>query len=143
MSESIYPCLWFNGNAKQAADFYLTVFKNSKLLSENSFVLMLEINGNRLMLLNGGPEFKFSEATSLVITCETQEEIDYYWNIFTVDGEEGKCGWLKDKFGFSWQIVPSQLGPWMSNPEIAPKVMYAFMQMTKFDIAALQAAANG
>lgn len=142
MSTSIYPCLWFNGNAKEAAEYYLNIFNDSKILSENPFVVMLEIQGNRMMLLNGGPEFSFSEATSLVIPCETQEQIDQYWNALTKEGEEGKCGWLKDKYGFSWQVVPSLLGKLMTNPETAPKVMYAFMQMTKFDMAKLEAAAK-
>lgn len=142
MSTSIYPCLWFNGNAKEAAEYYLNIFNDSKILSENPFVVMLEIQGNRMMLLNGGPEFSFSEATSLVIPCETQEQIDQYWNALTKEGEEGKCGWLKDKYGFSWQVVPSVLGKLMTNPETAPKVMYAFMQMTKFDIEKLEAAAK-
>jgi predicted 3-demethylubiquinone-9 3-methyltransferase (glyoxalase superfamily) len=141
MSHAIYPSLWFNQNAKEASEYYLRIFKGAKKLSENPFVVMLEINGNRLMLLNGGPEFSFSEATSLVITCDTQVEIDYYWNELTAEGKEGRCGWLKDKYGFSWQVVPSILGKLMSDPEKAPKVSYAFMQMNKFDIAKLEESA--
>jgi predicted 3-demethylubiquinone-9 3-methyltransferase (glyoxalase superfamily) len=142
MKNEIYPCLWFNQNAREAAKYYLNIFKDSRITSENAFVVMLEINHFKLMLMNGGPEFKFSEATSLVVSCDTQNEIDYYWNTLAKDGEEGKCGWLKDKFGFSWQIVPSQLGKWMTNSGTAPKVMYAFMQMTKFDISKLEEAAK-
>ena len=142
MSHPFYPCLWFNQNAAEAAEYYLRIFKDAKKLSENPFVVMLEIQGNRFMLLNGGPEFEFSEATSLVITCDNQEEIDYYWNALTKEGKEGRCGWLKDKFGFSWQVVPAVLGKLMSNPVTAPKVTYAFMQMNKFDIAKLEEAAQ-
>ncbi len=138
MTNSIYPCLWFDGQlAKTAADFYCEVFPNSKILSINPFVVIFELNGKKFMGLNGGPEYKFTEAVSFVVSCETQEEIDYYWNKLTEDGQEGKCGWLKDKFGISWQIVPTILGKLMSDPIKAPKVMYAFMQMKKFEIEKL------
>jgi predicted 3-demethylubiquinone-9 3-methyltransferase (glyoxalase superfamily) len=141
MTNQIYPCLWFDGQqAKPAADFYCEVFPNSKILSTNPFVVIFELNGKKFMGLNGGPEYKFNEAVSFVVNCETQEEIDYYWNKLTKDGEEGKCGCLKDKYGVSWQIVPSILGKLMSDPEKAPKVMYAFMQMKKFDIEKLMQA---
>lgn len=143
MPTPIYPCLWFNNQAKQAAEFYRSVFKESKILNETPFVVIMEINGSRVMLLNGGPEFTFNEAVSLVISCDSQQEIDLYWEKLTQNGgEEGKCGWLKDPFGVSWQVVPSMLGKLMSDPSKAPKVMYAFMQMQKFDIAALEKAAN-
>lgn len=92
------------------------------------------------MLLNGGPEYKFTEAVSFVITCDTQEEIDYYWNKLSEGGEEGKCGWLKDKYGVSWQVVPAILGQLMNDPDKASKVMYAFMQMKKFNIEKLMQA---
>lgn len=138
MTNQIYPCLWFDGQlAKTAAEFYCEIFPNSKILSTNPFVVIFELNGKKFMGLNGGPEFKFSEAVSFVVNCDTQEEIDHYWNKLTADGEESKCGWLKDKFGVSWQIVPSILGKLMNDPEKAPKVMYAFMQMKKFDIEKL------
>jgi predicted 3-demethylubiquinone-9 3-methyltransferase (glyoxalase superfamily) len=137
MSKSIYPCLWFDGNALPAAEFYSGIHPNSKILSANPMAVVFELNGAKFMALNGGPEFHFSEATSFVITCETQEEIDHYWDKLTEGGSEGKCGWLKDKFGVSWQVVPSILGKLMNDPEKAPKVMYAFMQMKKFDIAKL------
>lgn len=140
MTNQIYPCLWFDGLAKTAADFYCTVFPDSKITSSNPMVVIFELNGKKFMALNGGPEFKFNEAVSFVVTCETQDEIDFYWNKLTDGGKEGKCGWLKDKFGVSWQIVPSILGKLMSDPEKAPRVMYAFMQMKKFDIEKLKQA---
>lgn len=137
MNHPIYPCLWFNGQAKEAADFYCAVFPNSNVLSENPMVVMFELNGREFMALNGGPHFTFSEATSFVITCETQEEIDHYWTKLTENGEEGMCGWLKDPFGVSWQVVPSILGQLMSQPEKGARVVEAFRKMRKFDIAAL------
>lgn len=278
MTNSIYPCLWFDGHAKAASDFYYSVFPDSKIISSNPMVVIFELNGKKIMALNGGPEFKinpsisffvecesmqevddiwkrlleggkelmplgkyawskhygwlqdkfgmtwqiminpesggkrslvpsllftsdrfgkaeeakdfysslfknsrtqmvqyypkddanagkilfsefflndypliamdgpgvhdysFNEAVSFVINCDTQKEIDYYWNAITKEGEEGKCGWCKDKYGIWWQVVPSVLGQLMSNPEKAPKVMYAFMQMKKFDIETLMQA---
>ena len=138
MSNPIYPCLWFDNQAKSAADFYCSVFKNSKITIDTPMVVTFELNGRKFMGLNGGPIFKFNEAVSFVVNCETQEEIDYYWEKLTEGGQEGKCGWLKDKFGMSWQIVPAILGQLMNDPEKAPKVMYAFMQMKKFDIQKLK-----
>lgn len=137
MNNSPYPCLWFDGQAKEAAEYYCSIFPNSKIVSINPMVAVFELNGTRFMNLNGGPEFNFNESVSFVINCETQEEIDHYWNNFANGGTEGKCGWIKDKFGVSWQVVPSILGQLMSDPEKAPKAMYAFMQMKKFDIAKL------
>ncbi len=137
MKNSIYPCLWFNGTAKIAADYYCTVFKDSKILSENPMVVNFELNGFKFMALNGGPEFKFSPATSFVIECETQEEIDHYWEKLGEGGVYSQCGWLDDKFGMSWQIVPAVLGKLMSDPNKAPRVVAAFMKMKKFDIQAL------
>ncbi len=137
IANQIYPCLWFDGQAKDAADFYCAVFPNSKILSSNPMAVIFELNGQKFMGLNGGPSFKFNEAVSFVFNCETQEQIDNYWNKLTDGGEEGKCGWLKDKFGVSWQIVPTILGKLMNDPEKAPRVMYAFMQMKKFDIEKL------
>jgi len=137
MANPIYPCLWFDGKAHEAAEYYCSVFPNSKILSLNPMVAIFELNGTKFMGLNGGPEFKFTEAVSFVVNCETQEEIDMYWSKLTMGGQEGKCGWLVDKFGVSWQIVPSILGKLMNDPEKAPKAMYAFMQMKKFDIEKL------
>ncbi|NUQ82370.1 MAG: VOC family protein [Bacteroidetes bacterium] len=142
MPTPVYPCLWFDGKAHEAADFYCSVFPNSRLLSRNDFIAVYEINGSRMMNMNGGPEFTFNEAMSLVISCDTQEEIDYYWEKLTAGGQENKCGWLKDRYGVSWQVIPSILGPLMNNPATAPKVLYAFMQMKKFIIADLEKAAN-
>lgn len=137
MSNPIYPCLWFDGQAKEAADYYCSVFKDSKILSENNMVVNFELNGKKFMALNGGPHFKFNEAVSFVVECDTQEEIDHYWNKLTEGGSESMCGWLKDKYGVSWQIVPAILGKLMSDPEKAPRVVQAFLQMKKFDIEAL------
>jgi predicted 3-demethylubiquinone-9 3-methyltransferase (glyoxalase superfamily) len=140
MANPIYPCLWFDGQSQEAADYYCTVFPNSKVVSTNPMVVVFELNGARFMALNGGPEYKFTEAVSFIISCDTQDEIDMYWSKLTKDGQEGKCGWLKDKFGISWQVVPSILGKLMNDPEKAPRVMYAFMQMKKFDIEKLMKA---
>ena len=139
MKNEIYPCLWFDGQAQEAANFYCSIFPNSKIITDNQMVVIFELNGKKFMGLNGGPNFKFNEATSFVIDCETQEEIDFYWNNLTSNGgEEGNCGWLKDKFGLSWQVVPTVLPKLLSNPEKAQRVMQAFMKMKKFDIAALE-----
>ncbi len=137
MTNSIYPCLWFDGQAKAAAEFYCSVFKNSRILQDTSMVVTFEVNGKKFMGLNGGPQYKFNEAVSFVVECETQEEIDYYWEKLTQDGQENVCGWLKDKYGVSWQIVPTILGKLMTDPEKAPRVFKAFQKMKKFDIEAL------
>ncbi|OAQ38290.1 hypothetical protein A5893_16000 [Pedobacter psychrophilus] len=142
MSNKLFPCLWFDGKAKEAATFYCSIFKNSKIISENPITVIFELNETKFMALNGGPEYKFSPANSYVITCENQDEIDHYWSKLSEGGKPGKCGWLDDKYGISWQIVPSILGKLMNNPETAPKVMYAFMQMSKFDIQQLEEAAK-
>jgi len=135
MSNPIYPCLWFDGNAKDAAEFYCSVFKNSKITADTPMVVMFEVNGYKLMGLNGGPHFKFNEAVSLVVNCDSQDEIDYYWEKLTADGgNESMCGWLKDKFGFSWQIIPSGLGELMSDPDRAQRIMAVVMQMKKLDM---------
>ena len=136
--QKITPFLWFDNNAAEAANFYTTVFKNSRLIASNPWVTAFELEGLQINALNGGPKFKLDEAFSLSISCDTQEEIDYYWNTLTEDGgEESMCGWLKDKFGLSWQVVPSILGKLMSDPEKAQPVMNAFLQMRKFNIQAL------
>ncbi|WP_439558539.1 VOC family protein [Dyadobacter sp.] len=138
MIKPLYPCLWFDGNAKEAADYYCSIFKSSKITSENPMVVTFELNGFKFMGLNGGPHYKFSPATSFVVECDTQEEIDYYWEKLGDGGKYSQCGWLDDRFGMSWQVVPSVLPKLMSDPEKAPRVMEAFMQMSKFDIAALE-----
>jgi len=135
MNNQIYPCLWYDGNAKAAAEFYCSVFKNSKIIDDTPMVVTFELNGNRVMGLNGGPHFKFSEAVSFVVNCQDQEEIDYYWEALTADGgAESMCGWLKDKFGFSWQIVPAILSQLMSDPEKGQRVMKQIMGMKKLEI---------
>jgi predicted 3-demethylubiquinone-9 3-methyltransferase (glyoxalase superfamily) len=139
MTKQIYPCLWFDGQAKAAATFYCSIFKNSKITDENPVVVNFELDGQHFMGLNGGPNFKFNEAVSFVLNCDTQEEIDHYWNsLISNGGEEGQCGWCKDQFGVSWQIVPTKLGTLMAHPEKGQRVVAAFMQMKKFDIATLE-----
>lgn len=138
MANQIYPCLWFDGQAKAAADYYCSIFENSKITAENPIVVTFELKGKKFMGLNGGPKYKFSPATSFVVECETQAEIDYYWEKLGQGGKYDQCGWLDDKFGVSWQIVPAVLGKLMSDPERAPRVIAAFMKMTKFDIEQLE-----
>jgi predicted 3-demethylubiquinone-9 3-methyltransferase (glyoxalase superfamily) len=137
MANQIYPCLWFDGQAKAAAEYYCSIFKNSKITAENQFAVNFELNGTKFMSLNGGPMYKFSPANSYVVECDTQEEIDHYWNKLGEGGVYNQCGWLDDKFGATWQIVPKILGELMSDPEKSPRVIQAFMQMTKFDIQKL------
>jgi predicted 3-demethylubiquinone-9 3-methyltransferase (glyoxalase superfamily) len=146
----ITPFLWFDSNAEEAVDFYLTVFKNSRRLDEvrnagegpgpkgSIVTLAFELDGLKFTALNGGPAFKFNEAISMTVRCDNQEEIDYYWEKLTAGGKEIQCGWLKDKFGLCWQIVPKQL------PELVrtAKGMKAMMAMTKFNIAELERAAR-
>jgi predicted 3-demethylubiquinone-9 3-methyltransferase (glyoxalase superfamily) len=133
----IYPCLWFNTNAKDAAEYYCSIFEDGKIIQENPMVVIFEINKTKFMGLNGGPKFDFSPATSFVIECETQEKIDHYWEKLGHEGSYQMCGWLTDKFGVSWQVVPSILPKLMEDPEKAPKVMEAFLKMKKFDIETL------
>ncbi|MES2431007.1 MAG: VOC family protein [Bacteroidota bacterium] len=137
MTDQIYPCLWFDGQAKAAAEFYCSVFKDSKVVSENPMVVIFELNGKKFMGLNGGPMFKFNEAVSFVVDCDTQEEIDNYWKKLTEGGEESMCGWLKDKYGLSWQIVPKNIGKLLSDPEKGGRTMDALMKMKKLDIEKL------
>ena len=138
MINPIYPCLWFDGQAKEAATFYCSVFPNGTIISENDLVVLFDLNGRQFMGLNGGPHFKFNEAVSFVVECDTQEDIDHYWNHFTADGgQESRCGWCKDKFGVSWQVVPTILKTLMADAARAPRVIKAFMQMGKFNIQEL------
>lgn len=134
MKTSVYPCLWFDGKAKEAAEFYCAIFENSRIISETDLVVMFELNGKRHMGLNGGPVFRFNEAVSFVVECETQQEIDYYWSRLTEGGEESMCGWLKDKYGVSWQVFPAILNQLMADPEKAPKVMAKFGNIRKFEM---------
>jgi predicted 3-demethylubiquinone-9 3-methyltransferase (glyoxalase superfamily) len=145
----ITPFLWFDGNAEEAVNFYLSVFKNSRRLDKvdsavdtsvpkgKVITISFELDGQAFVALNGGPNFKFTEAISFVIRCEDQEEIDYYWSKLTADGgKEVQCGWLKDKFGLSWQVVPSRIGELIRSA----KGMEAMMKMTKMNIAELEKA---
>lgn len=165
--QRITQCLWFDRNAEEAINFYIDTFKNSPLKDgKNSEIKTMQyypeniqegpmkgfegkvltgiftLAGQQFMALDGGPAFKFTEAISLYVECETQEEIDYFWEKFSAVPESEQCGWLKDKYGLSWQIAPKQLGNFMldSNKEKVARVTDAFMQMKKFDIAKLQAA---
>ena len=140
MSKPVFPCLWFDGQAKAAAEFYCSVFKDSAIISENPMVVIFELDGKKFMGLNGGPHYTFNEAVSFVVECESQQEIDHYWDKLTEGGEEGRCGWLKDRYGVSWQVVPSVLNQLMSDPERGSRVVEAFMKMKKFDIAKLMEA---
>ena len=157
----VSPCLWFDTQAEQAANFYISVFKNGRIKSVSRYgeagrdvhgkeagsvmVVDFEIEGQSFTALNGGPHFKFNEAVSFVVACDSQTEIDHFWNALTEGGKESQCGWLKDKFGLSWQIVPSQLPQIMSASDAAARdrVMAAVMAMKKFDIAALESAYRG
>ena len=128
----ITPFIWFEKEAADAAKFYTTVFKNSRIISTNPIVTSFELEGLQISAINGGPVYKLSPAFSLAVSCDTQEEIDYYWNTLTDGGQESMCGWLVDKFGLSWQVVPSVLPQLMNDPERSQKVIAAFMKMKKF-----------
>jgi predicted 3-demethylubiquinone-9 3-methyltransferase (glyoxalase superfamily) len=145
----ITPFLWFDTQAEEAMRFYVSVFKNSKVLSvtpgpDGSFVSVnFELEGQEFMALSAGPEYKFNEAISLYVDCKTQEEVDELWEKLTADGgEPGRCGWLKDKYGLSWQIIPSALGELMGDkdPQKAGRVMQAMLGMNKIDIQGLKEA---
>jgi predicted 3-demethylubiquinone-9 3-methyltransferase (glyoxalase superfamily) len=131
--------LWFDGQAQEAAKFYCSIFPNSKITADNQMVVTFELDGKKFMGLNGGPNFTFNEAVSFVIDCDTQEEIDHYWEKLTSGGgQEGNCGWLKDKYGMSWQVVPTVLPKLLSDPEKSQKVLDAYLKMKKFDIKTLE-----
>jgi|SRR5215831_1129507 len=140
----VTPFLWFDSEAEQAADFYVSVFKNSRRLGEfrtpdgKILTVAFELDGQRFTALNGGPHFKFTEAVSFVVRCDSQQEVDDYWAKLTTGGAESQCGWLKDKFGLSWQIVPTRMLELIKNP----KAMQAMMTMKKIDLAALERAAQ-
>ena len=134
MKNHIYACLWSDGQAMEMAEHYCSIFKNSRIISQNPIVVYFEINDTHFMALNGGPMYKFSPANSYVISCETQDEIDHYWEKLGEGGIPGQCGWLQDKFGVSWQIVPTILGQLMSDREKSSRVMPIMMQMKKFEI---------
>lgn len=137
MKTTIYPCLWMEKNINEAADYYTSIFKNAVILTSNPMSVTIQIDEMRFMLLNGGPQFAFSEAISFVLNCENQAEIDYYWDALSEEGSEGKCGWLKDKFGVSWQVVPQDLNELMNDSQTATQVVYELMKMNKIDIIKL------
>jgi predicted 3-demethylubiquinone-9 3-methyltransferase (glyoxalase superfamily) len=143
--QTITPFLWFEEGAEEAVNFYLSVFKNGKVLAKapaegKALTISFEVNGQRLIALNGGPYHKFNEAFSLVVSCETQGEIDELWEKLSEGGSKGRCGWLKDKFGLSWQVTPKELGKWMSNPEKSKAVLDAVMKMDKLIISDMKKA---
>jgi predicted 3-demethylubiquinone-9 3-methyltransferase (glyoxalase superfamily) len=152
--QGITPFLWFDGQAEEAAKFYVSIFKNSKLCTVNRYgdhgpgpkgsvmIATFQIDGQSFLALNGGPQFKFTPAISFVVNCETQEEVDHYWEKLSQGGTKQRCGWLQDQFGVSWQIVPTALAKLMSDPdrEKTSRVMGALMQMHKIDIQRLQQA---
>lgn len=145
-SKPFTTCLWFDDQGEEAARFYTDVFKDSKITSVSPLTVEFELNGQKFLALNGGPEhYGFSEAVSLVVECEDQAEVDYYWGRLTEDGREVACGWLADKYGFRWQIVPSAFLAMTRDPdqEKVARVMAAMMKMIKFDIAELERAYAG
>jgi predicted 3-demethylubiquinone-9 3-methyltransferase (glyoxalase superfamily) len=154
---TISPFLWFDHHAEQAANFYVSIFKNSRVVTVTRYgeagpgpqgsvmTVAFELDGQPFVALNGGPRFRFSEAISFSVDCETQQEVDEYWRKLSAGGEEGPCGWLKDQFGLSWQVNPSILGKMLNDPDPvkARRVMEAMLQMKKIDIAGLQRAYDG
>ena len=154
--QKITPFLWFESNAEEAVNFYVSIFPDSKILSMNRYgeagpgpkgqvmTASFELAGQRFTALNGGPHFKFTEAVSFVVSCKTQKEVDEMWEKLSAGGEKGNCGWLKDKFGLSWQIVPTALPELLSDPDpaISQSVMKAMMKMKKLDVKELEQAAG-
>jgi predicted 3-demethylubiquinone-9 3-methyltransferase (glyoxalase superfamily) len=154
---TISPFLWFDSQAEEAATHYVSIFSNSKILKvarsgdagpgPKGAVLTVdfELDGQRFTALNGGPRFRFTEAISFVVDCKTQEDVDYFWSKLTEGGEESMCGWLKDRFGLSWQVIPTALGEMIADPDPAKsrRAMEAMLKMKKIDIAVLRAAYEG
>src|SRR3982074_3939017 len=149
--QKITPFLWFDDNAEEAVNFYVSIFENSKVAGVSRYgeagpgpkgtvmVAKFQIEGQEFLALNGGPHFKFTEAVSFVVNCETQEEVDYFWEKLTADGgAESQCGWLKDKYGLSWQVVPNILVELLQDKDTAQGAMKALLQMKKIDIAKLK-----
>lgn len=157
MPQKIVPNLWFDTQAEEAAGFYTSVFKSSRIVNVTHYTeagpreagtvmtVEFELDGQRFVGINGGPEFTFSEAVSFQISCEDQDEVDYYWEKLTEGGQEGPCGWLKDRFGLSWQVVPTGMDELFADPDPtrAERAMQAMFGMRKLDIAALRNAADG
>jgi predicted 3-demethylubiquinone-9 3-methyltransferase (glyoxalase superfamily) len=154
--QKITPCLWFDTEAEEAAEFYASVFPNSKIGDITRYgdagprpdgmvmTVSFELDGQELVALNGGPDFSFNEAVSFQVSCKDQDEVDRYWNALSEGGEEGPCGWLKDRFGLSWQIIPDRLPELLNDPdrEKAQRVMQAMLQMQKIEVAELERAAE-
>ncbi|HEV2769914.1 MAG TPA: VOC family protein [Solirubrobacteraceae bacterium] len=157
MAQRITPNLWFDTEAEEAAGFYTSVFENSSIVHVARYTevgprpagmvmtVEFELDGQRFVAINGGPQFSFTEAVSLMVTCQTQEEIDFYWERLSEGGEEGPCGWLKDRYGLSWQVVPTGMDELFADPDPsrAERAMKAMLGMRKLDIAALRSAADG
>jgi predicted 3-demethylubiquinone-9 3-methyltransferase (glyoxalase superfamily) len=157
MQQKITPNLWFDTEAEEAADFYTSIFKNSRIVHVARYteagprpagtvmIVEFELDGQRFVAINGGPHFKFDEAVSFQITCETQDEVDHYWERLTAAGSEGQCGWLKDRYGLSWQVTPTGMEELFADPDPrrAERAMGAMLKMSKLDIAALRSAADG
>jgi predicted 3-demethylubiquinone-9 3-methyltransferase (glyoxalase superfamily) len=157
MQQRIIPNLWFDTEAEEAADFYTSVFENSRIVNVTHYTeagprpagtvmtVEFELDGQRFVGINGGPQFTFDEAVSFQITCEDQDEVDSYWERLSEGGEEGQCGWLKDRYGLSWQVVPTGMEEVFGDPdpERARRAMEAMLGMRKLDIAALRTAAGG
>ncbi len=155
MQRKITPCLWFDTQAEEAANYYTSIFENSRILDVSRFgeagprpaemvmAVNFELNGQEFVALNGGPEFTFNEAISFQVHCETQDEVDEYWSKLSEGGEEGPCGWLKDKYGVSWQIIPTRLMELLNDPDPgrAQRAMQAMLQMKKIDVPTLEQAA--
>lgn len=155
--QKITPFLWFDNQAEEAVNFYVSIFKDAKVVTMSRYgeagpgpkgavmTAVFQLFGQEFIALNGGPQFKFTPALSLVVNCETQEEVDDYWEKLSAGGRTDRCGWLTDKYGLSWQIVPTVLGKLMASkdPQKSGRAMQAMLQMTKLDIAALQRAYNG
>jgi predicted 3-demethylubiquinone-9 3-methyltransferase (glyoxalase superfamily) len=143
--QKVTPCLWFDNQGEDAMKLYGSIFKNSKVGGMNGVMGSFEIEGQPILVLNGGPHFKLSEAISLYVNCKDQDEVDYYWSRLGEGGSFSQCGWLKDKFGLSWQIVPEALPRLLSDPDRpkAEKAMQAMLQMQKIDVSKLEAAFNG
>ena len=154
---TLTPCLWFDTQAEEAASYYVSAFKNSRIVSTSHYgeagpreaglvlTVQFELDGQPFTALNGGPEFTFDEAISFQIDCRSQDDVDYYWESLSADGgEEGPCGWVKDKFGVSWQVVPDELEKLLADPDQgrAQRAMAAMLQMRKIDIAAVREAAD-
>jgi predicted 3-demethylubiquinone-9 3-methyltransferase (glyoxalase superfamily) len=142
LKQKITPFLWFDNQALEAAKFYCSLFKNSKIVTTSPMIVTFELEGQKFIGLNGGPQFKFTEAISLFVECDSQEEVDEFWEKLSAGGAKSQCGWLKDKYGLSWQVIPSVLMKLMGDPDPkkSQRVMDAIMKMSKIEIKLLQQA---